>query len=91
MLTDVHRKLKAFGKAVTWGGIALTVFYIINLVVDPISVKYLGLGDSLLMGLVALVMGVAGFWLIGLLIYGFGQLIENTEARRPAPGTPKQP
>lgn len=71
MFDNVGRQIKTLSKFLFWVGIILSViigfFYAIN---DT---------STALLGLIILICGCFGSWVSSLLLYGFGQLIENTD------------
>ena len=65
------QKIKTLAQVLTWLGIVASVFGGIVLIVDG--------GWELQSGLLVMVGGALLSWLGSLTLYGFGQLIENTE------------
>ncbi len=71
MFQNVGQKIKTLAQVLTWLGIVASVFGGIVLIVDG--------GWELQSGLLVMVGGALLSWLGSLTLYGFGQLIENTE------------
>ena len=71
MFQNVGQKIKTVAQVFTWLGIVASVFGGIVLIVDG--------GWELQLGLLVMVGGALLSWLGSLTLYGFGQLIENTE------------
>lgn len=71
MFRNVGQKIKTVAQVFTWLGIVASAFGGIVLIVDG--------GWELQLGLLVMVGGALLSWLGSLTLYGFGQLIENTE------------
>jgi len=70
MFDNVGGKIKIAAKVVAWIGIIFCVIYGFVLLV---SVEGMALA-----GLLVMILGSLGSWLSSLLVYGFGELIENS-------------
>ncbi len=70
MFNNVGEKIKTIAKVVVWISIAICVIYGFVLLV---SVE-----DMALVGLLVMTVGSFISWVSGLVLYGFGELIENS-------------
>ena len=68
MFKNIGGKIKGVAQFVTWLGIMASV--VIFLILK---------NDNVLLGFVLLIVGCVGSWLSSLCLYGFGQLIENSD------------
>lgn len=70
MYDNVGGKIKGIAQLVTWLGIIASIIGFIALAGDE---------DTIVLAFVVLIIGCIGSWLSSLTIYGFGQLIENSD------------
>ena len=70
MFNNIGRKIKGVAQFVTWLGIIASVIFSIILIVTE---------DSIGLAIAVLITGCVGSWLSSLTLYGFGQLIENSD------------
>ena len=71
MFNDIGGKLKALAEVLTWLGMGASVLIgIIELFAN---------GDTPLPGLLIIAIGCLGSWLSSFVLYGFGQLVENSD------------
>lgn len=71
MFDNIGSKLKAVAEVFAWLGIiASSIFGLVIMFANE---------DTPLPGLIIIVVGCLGSWLSSLSMYGFGQLIENTD------------
>ena len=71
MFDNIGSKLKTVAQVFAWLGIAASALF-------GIIVMFAN-GDTPLPGLIIIVFGCLGSWISSLGLYGFGQLIENTD------------
>ena len=72
---NIGRKIKTLAKAITWIGITASVIYgavVLRLSNSPTFI-------ILIQGLLTMIVGSLISWLSSVTLYGFGQLIENTD------------
>ena len=70
---NIGRKIKTLAKVITWIGITASVIYgivVVWLSNSPIFI---------IQGLIVMIVGSLISWLSSMALYGFGQLIENTD------------
>ncbi len=79
MFTNVGRKIKLLAKVVFWLGVVATVLMMLEYAVF-LPQRYFGTNDAtdILRAIVILVIGFFGAWASALLIYGFGEIVENS-------------
>ena len=70
MFTNISEKIKGLAYTELVLGILASLYYGISLFSDE---------GTPLIGLLVIVVGILGSWITSIFIYGFGQLIENTE------------
>lgn len=71
MFDNIGRKIKALAQVVCWIGIVCSVIYgVVLMTTDE---------DLVMVGFMVLVMGSVLAWVSSFALYGFGQLIENTD------------
>ena len=77
MFENIGGKIKALAKVVTWIGIIGSVLAGIIM----ISAGSRGSGGTLMVlpGLLMMVIGSLSAWIASFVLYGFGQLIENSD------------
>ncbi len=78
MFSNIGGKIKGFAKFLCWFGIILSVVRGIQDIFsaadyDPFSAA------SVISGLIAMCIGAVCSWLASLVLYGFGQLVENSD------------
>lgn len=76
MFNNISNKIKIFAKVVFWVGIVLFGLVGISYMVSGITHE---IAEDIVLALVYFIMGF-GSWVSACLIYGFGQLIENTNS-----------
>ena len=64
MFDNISKKIKSLATVITWFGIIASVIA--------------GL-QNMPAGIVIIILGCLGSWVCGMLVYGFGQLIENSD------------
>ena len=72
MFDNIGGKIKGVAKFITWLGIIASV-------ISFLIIVSIGENELIGLGFILLVVGCIGSWLSSLMLYGFGQLIENTE------------
>ena len=74
MFDNIGSKIKTLAKVITWLGIIASIIIGISIIVS-------GTGDAVTIGagIGAAIGGSIGFWIGSFLLYGLGQLIENTD------------
>ena len=72
MFNNIGEKIKVVAQFITWLGIIASVLICLVLAST-------GGDESIGLGCVFLIVGCIGSWLSSLLLYGFGQLIENSD------------
>ena len=88
MFDDVGNKIKNLAVSIAWTGIFLSILE--GIVTFFIGIFYLEeMGYLILLGPVSAVLGCIAAWLGSLTLYGFGQLIVNTD--KPRVTTPAAP
>ncbi len=75
MFDNIGGKIKGLAKFVTWVGILASVIVGIGMI--SISTPY-GHRPSVPAGILTMVAGSLGAWVSSLVLYGFGELIEQT-------------
>ena len=71
MFNNIGDKLKTGAQVFAWLGIIASAFFGLIVMFDN--------GDTPVLGFLIIVFGSLGSWLSSLGMYGFGQLIENTD------------
>lgn len=86
MFTNIGKKIMGLAKFVCWLGIILSVLLgILIIVTGQSSFTVNGVttsAPSVLVGVLVIVIGVIASWISSWMTYGFGRLIDNTEALR---------
>ncbi len=72
MFKNIGSKIKNVAEFFTWIGI------IVSIIVFLISIS-MGSDESIAIGFIILIIGCLGSWLSSLVLYGFGQLVENSD------------
>lgn len=80
MFTNIGSKIKGLATFVCWAGIVLSVIGGIS-TISIGSRGYYG-GSGVLPGLIMIVIGSIASWLGSLVLYGFGQLVEDVSVLR---------
>ena len=70
MFNNVGGKIKAVAKVTAWIGIAICVIYGFVMLVS--------MEDMALIGLLIMTVGSLASWISALVLYGFGELVENS-------------
>lgn len=71
MFENIGNKIKALAQIITWMGIISSIVSGILLIVNN--------NDMIFLGIVIIVVGSLGAWISSFLLYGFGQLVENSD------------
>ena len=74
MFDNIGGKIKKLAQVICWIGIVFSVISGIVLMVNG--------GNGILTGLFTIIAGCLASWISSFFAYGFGQLIENTDAIR---------
>ncbi len=87
MFNNIGGKIKILAKIICWFGIALSLIFGILMIAagNNTTMTYNGQNvqtSGLVAGIVTIVIGCLGSWIGSFFAYGFGELIENTEAIR---------
>jgi len=88
VFTNISGKLKLLAKVICWLGIIFSVisgsiFLFSGNAISSVTVSGTSFAVSpVVAGLIIIVMGCLTSWISSLFIYGFGQLIENTDKSR---------
>lgn len=81
MWNNIGHKIKTLAKVICWIGIVLSVLSGIVLIAGGSTVQSYGYtyntGNTVLAGILVIVLGVLGSWLGSLTMYGFGELVER--------------
>ena len=72
MFDNIGRKIKTLASVLAWIGIVLSIIYGLILLAD-------GKDDNVVVGVIIIVVGSLCSWLSSFVLYGFGQLIENSD------------
>lgn len=73
MFYNIGRKIKTLAKAITWIGITASVIY------GAVVLRLSNSPTFIIQGLLTMIVGSLISWLSSVTLYGFGQLIENTD------------
>jgi hypothetical protein len=85
MYSNIFGKIKALAKVIAWIGIIASVISGIVMIASSGTIgSYYGSGSgiSVIAGLLTIVLGSVCSWAGSLVLYGFGELGENTAAVR---------
>ncbi len=89
MFDNIGGKIKTLAKVLCWIGIILSIILGIVAIIGGASQSSSSYGyssrssgASVLGGILTMVLGSLGSWISSFFAYGFGQLIEDTEAIR---------
>ncbi len=93
MFDNIGGKIKTLAKVLCWIGIILSIILGIIMIIGGANVASNSsygyssrssgtTGASVLVGILTMVLGSLGSWISSFFAYGFGQLIEDTEAIR---------
>ena len=77
MYKNVGRKIKTLASVLTWIGIVASVIAAIVCFVAASKTTY-GSGMYIAYGIAVLVIGCLASWLSNLVLYGFGELVDNS-------------
>ena len=80
MFSNIEKKIKTLAKVLTWIGIVASVVAGVAIILTGLS-QYAG-GAAVALGILTMIFGSLGSWLSNLVLYGFGQLIEDTRKIR---------
>lgn len=80
MFSNIEKKIKMLAKVLTWIGIVGSVLAGLMFIITGLSQGAGGAGVAL--GILMMVLGSLGSWVSNLVLYGFGQLLEDTKATR---------
>lgn len=72
MFKNIGSKIKNVAQFFTWVGIIISIVVFLMLISK-------GSDESIGMGFIILIIGCFGSWLSSLVLYGFGQLVENSD------------
>lgn len=75
MYNNIGGKIKVLAKVIAYIGIGISIIYGLILMV---SISWLRSGMGSIPGLLVILLGSLGSWIGSFILYGFGELIENT-------------
>lgn len=78
MFNNIGSKIKGLAKVITWIGIIASVIAGIGQMVMASNIY--GGGGLALSGILTIVLGSLAAWVSSFLVYGFGELVENSAA-----------
>lgn len=78
MFTNIGHKIMTLAKVLCWIGMALSLISGITMIVAGNN-AYTQYGPAGLAGALVIIIGCLGSWIGSFVLYGFGQLIENSE------------
>ncbi len=87
MFNNIGGKIKVLAKVLCWVGIVLSVLMGILMMANgnnasfTVNGSYVS-GSGVVAGILIIILGCLGSWVGSFFAYGFGQLIENTDAIR---------
>ena len=70
MFDNIGRKIKALAKIICWMGIIISIFIGINIII---------FGEVKFNGALIMILGPLLSWVGSFVLYGYGQIIENTD------------
>ena len=73
MFKNIAKKLKALAKVICWVGIVLSVLAGLLYIFASGDITYA------IAGVVAMLLGILLSWVGSFVLYGFGQIVENTD------------
>ena len=73
MFHNIGGKIKALAKICTWIGIVSSILFGSFVIFES------GFDETFFMGLLIIILGPLSSWIGSFLLYGFGQLIENSD------------
>ena len=86
MFTNIGKKIMGLAKFVCWAGMVLSVLLGVLIMVSGQSNFTVNgqttYAPAVLVGILVIIFGVIGSWISSWMTYGFGRLIDNTEALR---------
>lgn len=74
MFDNVGAKLKTWAQVVCWAGIVLSIISGIVMIAS-------GNDSTVLTGILTMAVGSLGSWIGALCVFGFGELVENSDIR----------
>ena len=80
MFNNIGRKIKTLAKVLCWLGIIASVISGIAMVLTGVDAE-LGGAAAVVGGIVMMVVGSLVSWIGSFCMYGFGQLVENSDIR----------
>ena len=79
MFDNIGSKIKGLAKVITWLGIILSVIAgIVQISGGSSYSRYGGSNPLFLTGILTIVLGSLAAWISSFLLYGFGELVENS-------------
>ena len=72
MYHHIGRKIKGLAHVIAWIGIIISV-------IAAVGIMAAGNDGAMILGIVVGVCGILGSWIGGFLLYGFGQLVDNSD------------
>jgi len=83
MFNNVGAKIKSLAKVVCWVGIIASVIYgIILMMAASNSYSSVEQTTALITGLLIMIIGSVASWILSVVLYGFGQLVEDNQQIR---------
>lgn len=97
MFKNIGRKIKMLAKVICWIGIIFSL--IAGIILIAIGAQHWNGEVTVITGVIVLILGPISSWLGSFTLYGFGELIDSTQAIRnriapeqiPQPYYPQQP
>ena len=83
MFNNIGGKIKGLAKVLCWVGIIVSVLVGILLIASPSGGSgYSGFTDSatIVLGILTIIVGSISSWVGSFVLYGFGELVENSSA-----------
>ena len=86
MHNNIGQKIQTLAKVIMWIGIVTSigmgVVIMANTYTYTYGTMYSGVGNGVVAGIFVMIAGVISSWVGSFLLYGFGQLIINTDSLR---------
>ncbi len=79
MYRNIGKKIQAIAKVYAWLGIIFSVICALVMIFGQTSGVQMGITGRIVMGIFIAVAGSVVSWISSWLVYGFGELIENTK------------
>ena len=88
MFNNIGRKIKTLAKVLCWIGCIFAIIIGISMMVSGGNSSYIsmngtpvsvGSSASVIMGIIVIILGVLASWIGSFAMYGFGQLVENSD------------